>query len=406
MDSYNVFYAVLLITGGLLGDMYGRRRVFMSGVALFVSASIVCAAAPTVEVLIVGRALTGVAAALLVPSSLSILSVAWPDPAARSRALGIWAACNGLSIAIGPTLGGFLLGAFGWRSIFLVVVPIGLVVLPLAAIVLTELSDPKNRRFDLGGQILGAIALGALAIATIEVHRNAEVALAGASVFLVALILFLRRQARLGAEGLVPPDILASLEFRGAAAAASAMTFGMYGLYFVLLLTWQSLDHFGPVASGMALIPMALAFVIVASFSGFLSGRLGKRLMLSGGIATIAVGTAIVAALATVSMPATQIGLVLAGVGMGMVMGPMAAVVVEAVPAARVGTASALLNVARIVGATLGVAAMGTLYVFGGSGESGLQLALGAAVALQLGCAAIAWACLADTGAAKPRRPK
>ena len=151
VDSYNLVYAVLLLTGGLLADLYGRRRIFMIGVAIFTAASLLCAAAPSIGVLIAGRALAGLGAALLVPASLAIIRVVWRDEAERGHALGIWAGCNGLAMAIGPTVGGLLIGSFGWRSIFLVVVPFGLAALALARPSIPESSDPQDRQLRCSG---------------------------------------------------------------------------------------------------------------------------------------------------------------------------------------------------------------------------------------------------------------
>ncbi|MFV0411182.1 MAG: MFS transporter, partial [Paracoccus sp. (in: a-proteobacteria)] len=185
VDSYNLVYAVLLLTGGLLSDLYGRRRVFMAGAGVFTIASLLCAAAPSASILIAGRALTGIGAALLIPSSLAIIRVFWRDPAERGRALGIWAACNGLAMAIGPTLGGLLIGHFGWRSIFLVVIPVSTVAFLLAVPAIPESSDPQGRHFDGLAQLFGAVALGGFAFAGIQSHGAPKLALV---VFVVAVL--------------------------------------------------------------------------------------------------------------------------------------------------------------------------------------------------------------------------
>src|SRR5215470_8939071 len=138
VDAYNLVYAVLLLTGGLLADLYGRRRTFIAGAGIFTAASLLCALAPDISVLIGGRALAGLGAALLLPSSLAIIRVAWPDSIERGRALGIWASCNGLALAIGPSVGGLLIDNLGWRSIFILVVPLGAATLVLAAAVVAE----------------------------------------------------------------------------------------------------------------------------------------------------------------------------------------------------------------------------------------------------------------------------
>src|SRR5262245_3885909 len=193
VDSYNLLYATLLLTGGTLGDLYGRTRVFAIGIGLIVLGSIVCAAAPNATVLIGGRALTGVGAALEVPTSLAILAVAYGDAKERARAIGIWASCNGMALAIGPTVGGLLVDAAGWRSIFALVVPVSALAMTLAIKSVPESSDSKGRQLDPAGQALAIIALGALAIVTIEGPHwgwTQPIILALAACFAVSCALF------------------------------------------------------------------------------------------------------------------------------------------------------------------------------------------------------------------------
>ena len=165
LDAYNLVYATLLLGAGLVADMYGRRLAFAIGSIVMAAGSLACAFAPDIGVLIAAHALTGIGAALLLPSSLAIIRVAWPDEAARGRVLGIWASCNGLAFAIGPTLGGLLIEGFGWRSVFLVVVPLATAAFVLACTAVPESADPQERHLDLPGQALGMLALGGLGLA-------------------------------------------------------------------------------------------------------------------------------------------------------------------------------------------------------------------------------------------------
>ena len=403
LDSYNLVYAVLLLTGGLLADLYGRRRVFMIGLAIFVAASLVCAAAPGIWVLIAGRAGTGLGAALLVPASLAIIRVAWRDETGRGRALGTWAACNGLAMAIGPTLGGLLIHAFGWRSIFLVVIPVGAAALVLAPRAIEESADPHGRSFDAAAQASGAIALGGLALAAIESHGRPLVAAIAFVVAMIALASFLAIERRQGEAALVPIDIFRADAFRGAIAATAAMTFGMYGVLFLLPLTWQSSGTLSATQAGLALMPMALVFVLLSPLSGRLTEKLGLRAMTAGGVAVIGAGLLVIAAGADRSSIAIdEIGLVLTGLGMGIATGPLMAAAVGAVGRARSGTASALINVARMAGATIGVAVLGAVYALAGGGADGLALAMLAGGAVQLAGAATAWTAMRERRA--PRR--
>lgn len=392
LDAYNLVYAVLLLTGGLLADLYGRRRIFMIGVTIFTVASLLCAAAPSIGVLIAGRALAGLGAALSVPASLAIIRVVWREEAERGHALGLWAGCNGLAMAIGPTVGGLLIGSFGWRSIFLVVVPFGVAALALARPSIPESPDPQDRSFDAPAQALGALALGGLALAAIESHGAPVVAAAALIVALIALVLFLRVEAKSGPGALVPLDIFRAPAFRAAIVGTTGMTFGMYGVLFLLPLTWQSAGTLSAVHAGLALMPMALVFVVLSPFSGWLREQLGSRTVTAGGVAIIGLGLLIVALGSDhQSIAFDEVGLVLAGLGMGIATGPLMAAAVGAVEPARSGTASALINVARMAGATIGVAVLGAVYALAGGGADGLRLAMLLGGSAQIACAASAW---------------
>ncbi|OIQ98990.1 multidrug resistance protein Stp [mine drainage metagenome] len=323
VDGYNLVYAALLLTGGLLADLLGRRIIFMVGAAVFTAASLLCAFAPTVSLLIGGRALAGLGAALLLPASLAIIRVVWPDHVERGRVLGIWAGCNGLALAIGPTLGGLLIGQFGWRSIFLVVVPLGLAAFALALPAIPESSARQERHFDAPGQILGALALGGLALAAIEMNAATLTALIALAVAIPALLLFIAVESQRGAAALVPLAMFRARGFLGAVTATAGMTFGMYGVLFLLPLTWQSSGILDPLGVGLALMPMALVFVLVSPFSGTLSRRFGVHSMTSGGVALIGFGLLILSVSAGwKSILADETGLILTGLGMGLATRP------------------------------------------------------------------------------------
>jgi MFS family permease len=264
IDGYNLAYAVLLLSGGLIADLYGRRFAFMAGAVVFVIGSLGCAVAPSVSVLVAGRVVAGIGAALLLPSSLALVAVVWPDPAERRHAIGIWSACNGLAFVIGPTLGGLLIEHAGWRSIFVVVIPIGMAAVALALAVLPESADPRGRAFDAPAQVLGALILGGLALAAIEAEDVPWLALAAAALACVSLPLFWIIERRRGDAALVPLDLFRIRPFRGAILATAAMTFGMYGMLFLLPMSWQSAGLLSAVGAGLALVPMAAIFALVS----------------------------------------------------------------------------------------------------------------------------------------------
>jgi EmrB/QacA subfamily drug resistance transporter len=392
VDAYNLSYAVLLLTGGLLADLYGRRRIFMAGAAIFTVASLICAAAPSIGILIAARAVTGIGAAMLLPASLAVIRVAWPDPKARGHALGIWTGCNGLGVVLGPTIGGALIESYGWRSVFLVVVPLGLLALGLAVPSITESADPKGRRFDAAAQVLGVVALGGLALAAIESHGSHLIAVGAFVAAAIALIAFIKVEAARGAAALVPLDIFTVHAFRGTAIATAGMTFGMYGMLFVQLLTWQAEKGFTALQAGLALVPMAVAYILVSPFSGVLQERFGTRFATGGGVAVIGSGLLTLGATASIgSIYPAEIGLILCGLGMGIATGPLTAVAIGTVGPERSGTASALINVARLVGATVGVAVLGAVYALAGRTTGGVMLAMLLGGAVQVGAALVCW---------------
>lgn len=404
VDGYNLTYAVLLLTGGLLADLIGRRKIFMLGAAIFTAASLVAAYAPTIGVLIGARAVAGVGAALLIPASLALIRVLWRDSRERGRALGIWAGCNGVALAIGPTLGGVLIERYGWRSIFLVVVPVSLAAVVLGVPTLPESADPRGRSFDARGQTFGALGLGAVAFAAIEVHTSVWASLVAAIVAIVCIVSFVFTEKSVGAAALVPLELFSSKPFTAASVATTAMTFGMYGVIFLLPLTWQSTRGLGATMAGIALIPMALVFVIVSPFSGKLTESLGVRFTTAGGVALVGLGLLLIGLTAGErSLVLAEIGLALTGVGMGLATGPLMGEAVGAVPAARSGTASAIINVARMVGATVGVAALGAVYAALKGGPEGLRLAMILGGAAQVSGAGYSWLTTAHRSAVPSR---
>lgn len=393
LDGYNVVYAVLLLSGGLVADLYGRRRAFVTGTIVMAAGSLICTFAPNVTILIAGRVITGVAAALLLPSSLAIIRVVWPEPAARGRVLGVWASCNGLAFAIGPTLGGVVIEQFGWRSVFLLAVPLAAVAFVLAQITVPESADPQGRHFDLQGQVLGALTLGGIALAAIAIHDEGWLWIIALIVVAIALPLFLRIERRRGRAALVPLDLFRVRAFSGGIATTTAMTFGIYGMIFLMPLVWQSRDRLTPRDAGIALLSMSLAFFFVSTQSGRLAERLGARVMIAAGTGLIGCGTLVLAATdAGAPMALAQIGLALGGVGMGLNTGPLYGIAVGSVGQARSGTASALINVARMTGATLGVAFLGSVFALLHGGVAGLRAAMLIGGVVQLVGAATAFA--------------
>ena len=290
VDAYNLVYASLLLTAGGLADIYGRRRIFILGIVLFTAGSLVCGLAPNAAVLVTGRGVAGLGAALEIPTSLAILTVAYPDTRERTRALGLWASCNGIAFVIGPTLGGILVDAAGWRSIFLLIVPICIVALALALMAVPESKDPKGRSLDVPGQVLAIAALGALSVGVIEgPHWGWAYSSLSFVIALVAAVLFFRLQAR-SDNGLVPLSILKSKVFSANLGIAAAMTFGMYAMLFLTPLYLQAVRGGSALVAGVELLPMSVAFVVVSQLSGQIANRFGPRLPMTAGMASMGTG--------------------------------------------------------------------------------------------------------------------
>ncbi len=365
LDSYNLVYATFLLTGGALGDLYGRRRVFACGVALIVIGSLVCALAPDGATLIAGRAITGLGAALEVPVSLAIVSVTFPDAARRGRALGLWASCNGIAMAIGPTIGGFLVDSIGWRSIFLLSAPIGMLALVLSHIHVGESRHPHGRQLDPAAQLLAVIGLGALSFVTIEGQHCGWgspliIGMAIAAIGAAIAFLFVERGRP---DAMVPLDIFRNASFNAALAVAGLMTFGMYSMLFLMPLYFQSITGASAFVAGLDLLPVSITFVLVSQCSGALMHRFGARAMLVGGMGFMGIGLlGLTRISAATPMPLVQLALIVIGAGLGLNTGPVNAVAVAAAPAARSGAASGLLNAARMTGATMGIAVLGAIY--------------------------------------------
>lgn len=365
VDLYNLAYAALILTGGTLGDLYGRRRIFLIGVAIFAAGSLVCAAAPDAAVLVLGRGVAGIGAALLLPVALAILNVTYPDPRMRAQAIAIWGGMNGLAMAIGPTLGGVLVDAFGWRSLFYAILPVAALAMAMAPVWVPESADPKGRTLDLLGQILAVLALFTLCLAFIEGPRwgwQSGRLLLCVAICAASAIAFLRVERR-SRSPLLPLALFRNRAFSAAIGDAALMTFGMYGMLFVLPLFLQVLRGATATLAGLELLPMSVTFFLVSLGAGRVAHALGPRILISIGMSLTGSGLLILAAVTLQSSDAVIAAALFAiGLGLGLITGPIATVAVANAPVARSGLSSGLVNVGRMVGATLGVAILGLLF--------------------------------------------
>ncbi len=366
VDSYNLVYACFLLTGGALGDLYGRKRLFVTGLCVFTLGSLACGLAPGVEALIAARALTGLGAALELPVSLAILAHSFPDPVKRARAIGIWASCNGLALAVGPTLGGLLVDTQGWRSIFLLVVPVCALAVAAALRFVSESSNREGRSLDLPGQALAACTIGALVFAVIEGPGYGwaswpTIFLLGGS--LLSALAFLVVERRTGAAALVPLDIFRSKPFSASIAIAVLMTFGMYAMLFLAPIYLQGARGGTALEAGVELLPMSLTFFFVSQRAGSLAAGIGPRVVMTAGLVLMSGGLlALSFVAADTSIWLIGTAFLAIGAGLGLNGGPVMAVAIASVTPGRAGTASGVGNTARIMGATLGVAVLGAVF--------------------------------------------
>jgi len=381
VDAYNLVYASLLLTAGTLADIYGRRRIFALGIALFTLGSLVCGLAPNAAVLVAGRAIAGLGAALEIPTSLAILNVAYPDARRRAQALGLWASCNGLAFIIGPTLGGVLVESVGWRSIFMLIIPLCIVTLALTFTSVAESKDPKGGTLDLPGQALAVAALGAVSLAVIEGPRWGWGSIASIAAFAIsfaAATLFVLRQ-RGGDYALVPLAMFRNRVFSASLGIAAAMTFGMYAMLFLTPLYLQAARGDGALRAGIELLPMSVTFLIVSQLSGKIANGYGPRLPMTLGMAMMGTGLFMLALIPfNDSLTLVEAALLVIGCGLGLNTAPVNGVAVANAATARSGTASGLVNTARMIGATLGVAILGAIFaVFAGGSPDASQIIAG-----------------------------
>jgi EmrB/QacA subfamily drug resistance transporter len=364
VDAYILLLASLLLTGGTLGDMFGRKRAFLGGLVLFTGGSLFCALSPTSEVLIAARCLQGVGAAIMMPSTLSILTNTFPDPKERARAIGMWAGISGLALAVGPLIGGAMVDSLGWQSIFLINVPIGVIALAVGWRFVPESSDRAGRGLDLPGQITAIIGLAALTYAFIEANTYGWASARIVSSFAVAaitLVLFAVAELR-SKSPMLQLGFFRNATFLGANMVGIVISFGFFGVIFFLSLFLQEVQGYSPIRAGLLQLPCTLAIAVTAVVSGRVVARVGSRAPMTIGLALL--GASLLGL--TMLQPTTPYSswwywLVVTGVGMGLIMSPMTSAIMGSVPAARAGMASATSNTLRQVGSVFGIAVLGNL---------------------------------------------
>jgi MFS transporter, DHA2 family, methylenomycin A resistance protein len=394
VSAYTIAFAAFILTAGALGDRLGAKRIFMAGFAIFTAASLACALAPQAAVLIAARALQGFGAAILVPNSLALLNHAFPDERARGRAVAVWAAGASLALTAGPFVGGALITLVGWRAIFLVNLPIGLVGLWLTLRHARETTRHPQHELDLPGQCAAILALGSLAGALIEGGARGfddAFVVAGFIAAAVAGVLFVRQEAR-ARQPMLPLALFAQPMFAASSLVGLLVNIAIYGLLFVLSLYFQEVNGFSPFMTGLAFVPMLGAVLPVNLIAPRVAERIGAPLTIAtGALVSAAACLALLFVAPGTSYLAMCLQLVAMSCGLGLLVPPLTSTLLGSVERQRSGIAAGVLNATRQTGSVLGVALFGALVGRSGAFMSGMHASLAIAAAALVAASLAIW---------------
>ncbi len=364
VTGYALTFAVLMLTGGKLADRYGRRLIFILGLAVFAASSLACGLAPNAGFLIGARIVQGVGSAMMNPSTLSIISATFP-PRQRGVAIGIWAGVSALALAIGPLLGGIITEHINWNWIFFINVPVGVLGIVVARVVIRESKDTsEEQRLDLPGLLSSGVGLFALIYALIEANNkgwtSTEIlALFGVAAVALTVFVLLERHQRLPMLDL---SLFRNSTFAGANAVMLLVALAMFGVFFFISLYMQNVLGYSATKAGATFLPMTVLIVLVAPIAGRITDRVGSRWLVGVGMTLVGCSLLLFARLEVDSgfwnvLPAMLVG----GTGMAMSMSPTTATAMASVPVDKAGVGSAVLNSMRQVGGSLGIAVLGAI---------------------------------------------
>ncbi|HXO99789.1 MAG TPA: MFS transporter [Luteibacter sp.] len=364
IDAYTMVVASLLMLAGSMADRFGRRRVFQSGMALFMLGSLLCSIAPNIQGLVAFRIIQALGATMLNPVAMSIIANTFHEPRERARAIGVWGAVAGVSMALGPVIGGALTASVGWRSIFWVNLPVGAAAMLLAARFIPESKAPRPRRIDPVGQVLVFIILAAVTYAVIEgPHAGwGSTTIVGlfsvAALSLVALLIYEPRRH----EPLIDIRFFRSAPFSSATLIAICSFAAFSGFLFLNALYLQEVRGLSAFHTGLCTLPLAVATIVCSPFSGRLVGTYGTRpSLLASGTAMVISALMMTQLTTTTPIPLLLFTYVIFGIGFGMVNAPITNTAVSGMPKAQAGLAAAVASTSRQIGASLGVALAGTI---------------------------------------------
>ena len=390
IDAYSLVLACLLLFSGSLADRFGRKRIFQVGLVFFSVGSLLCSVAPGLGWLVAFRALQAVGGSMLNPVALSIIFATFSDRKERARAMGVWGSVFGLSLALGPVLGGVLVSGIGWRAIFWINVPVGIAAIVLTRVFVPESKALRPRHLDPVGQLLVIVALASLTYGIIEGPRRGwhsplilGLFVLSALTFIVLARVELRRD-----EPLIDPRFFRSVPFSGASLIALTAFASLGGFLFLNTLYLQDVRHYSALDSGLLLVPMAAMLFLFARVSGHLVGTRGPRLPLVLSGPPLILGAVLLARLTpTTSILYLVVTYVIFGVGCGLVNAPISTTAMSGMPLDQAGVAGAVASTSRQVGSSLGVAVTGSIVALGTG-------------ATFVGASHAAWYVLAGCGAA------
>lgn len=403
VDAYTIAFASLIPTAGALGDRIGAKRVFIAGFTVFTLGTLGCAAAPSLSELIAARVVQGIGASALVPCSLALLNHTFHHKSARAKAVAVWAAGASVALAAGPVVGGVLIAIIGWRSIFLINLPLGITGIWLTLRHTAETSRSTCRGVDLACQCAIVAALATLAAAAIEGGRlgfDHPLVLAAMAMFILASGSFVAIEAK-GSAPMLPLSFFGNANFSAALLVGLVINIAYYGLIFLFSLMFQRAKGYSPLQAGAAFVPMTAGVLATNLLAGRITARHGTRPPMIGGLVIFLLGCLCLLTI-TPQTPFTHMWgqLVLMGAGVGLVVPPMTSAVLGAVERHQSGIASGALNATRQAGSVIGVALFGALVAGNGDFTSGTRIALRLSAGLLLiGCAACV-CCIAS----KPQR--
>ncbi|MFJ8626269.1 MFS transporter [Kitasatospora sp. NPDC093550] len=395
VSAYTLSFAVLLMFGAALGDRFGRRRIFLIGLAIFTAGSAAAALSPEIGELIAARAVQGVGAAVMMPLTLTLLTAAVPE-AKRGLAFGIWSGVSGLAVAAGPLIGGSLTEHFSWQWIFWVNVPVGLALLPLAFLRLRE-SRGADRALDVPGTALVSLGMFGVVLGLIRGNPDGWTSplVLGALIAGVALLAaFVWYEQRVAAHPMLPMRLFRSRTFSAVNAASLLMYLGMFGSIFLISQYLQGVGGYSPQEAGVRMLPWTAMPLLVSPIAGIVSDRIGGRPIVAAGLALQALGLGLFALVVDggsgFDYPAQIPAIVICGIGMSLYFGPTAQLVMASVRPQEQGIASGANNALREVGGALGVATLSAVFSAQGGYQSARAFTDGLVPALYVGALAVA----------------